>query len=98
MAKKPNVKLVVNLLEKKEKSESYNFQIKATAEDCSTIEFYSFEILELFKEEFKVILSDILNKNGILEMELKLGKYQIIAKAVDNNGLEGSDEVEIVVG
>ena len=97
MAKKPNVKLVVNLLEKKEKSESYNFQIKATAEDGSTIEFYSFEILELFKEEFKAILSDSLNKNGILEMELKLGKYQIIAKAVDNNGLEGSDEVEIVV-
>ncbi len=98
MAKKPNVKLMVNLLEKKEKSESYNFQIKATADDGSTIEFYSFEILELFKEEFKVILSDSLNKNGILEMELKLGKYQIIAKAVDNNGLEGSDEVEIVVG
>lgn len=89
---------MVNLLEKKEKSESYNFQIKATADDGSTIEFYSFEILELFKEEFKVILSDSLNKNGILEMELKLGKYQIIAKAVDNNGLEGSDEVEIVVG
>ena len=43
MAKKPNVKLVVELLEKKEKSENYKFEIKATAGDGSQIEFYSFE-------------------------------------------------------
>ena len=49
MAKKPNVKLVVELLEKKEKSENYKFEIKATAGDGSQIEFYSFEICETYK-------------------------------------------------
>ncbi len=45
IAKKPNVKLVVELIEKKEKTESYKFEIKETADDGSQIEFYSFEIL-----------------------------------------------------
>ena len=44
IAKKPNVKLEIKLLEKKEKTESYSFIIKATADDGSQIEFYSFEI------------------------------------------------------
>ena len=38
------MKLEIKLLEKKEKTESYSFIIKATADDGSQIEFYSFEI------------------------------------------------------
>jgi DNA modification methylase len=98
IAKKPNVKLIVELLEKTEKTENYKFVIKATVEIGQNIEFHSFEIAKLEKEVFESVFSDYQNKTGILEMELKLGKYKIIAKAVDNNGLTGSDEVEIVVG
>jgi len=121
IAKKPNVKLEIKLLEKKEKSESYSFIIKATADDGSQIEFYSFEINKIietptvkgaggFDPEHKTpplggwgaetenIYSDYRNKTGSLEQELKTGKYKIIGKAIDNNGLEGEDSVEIVVG
>ena len=114
IAKKPNVKLVVELLEKKEKTESYKFEIKATAEEGSQIEFYSFEIwqeknpprpADTSQEgnfgktgNWEQILSDSLNKNGQIEQELKPGKYKIIGKAIDNDGLEGEDEVEVVVG
>ncbi len=48
--------------------------------------------------ETENIYSDYRNKTGSLEQELKAGKYKIIGKAIDNNGLEGQDEVEIVVG
>ena len=114
IAKKPNVKLVVELLEKKEKTESYKFEIKATSEQGSQIEFYSFEIwqeknpprpADTSQEgnfgktgNWEQILSDSLNKNGQIEQELKPGKYKIIGKAIDNDGLEGEDEVEVVVG
>ena len=130
MAKKPNVKLVVELLEKKEKSENYKFEIKATAGDGSQIEFYSFEIWQegktgnknsvqsqyapmgavpkelgssasgVFLEQIflEQILSDSLNKTGQIEQELKHGKYKIIGRAIDNDGLEGEDSVEVVVG
>ena len=76
----------------------YQFVATATTDDNRLIEFFAFTVLVKNKQaEWETLTTDNFNKSGTMEQILKTGEYRVIATATDEYGLQGADEVEVVV-
>ena len=80
-------------LEKQKISGYYTFT--AICDTSEKIENYAWKIID--KKTNEIVDSTSLNKENTFEKALKKGNYQIITEVVDENGLSGKDEIEVMV-
>ena len=96
VATKPSVVLKVEII--KDTDNNHQFVATATTDDNRLIEFFAFTVLVKNKQlEYETLTTDNFNKSGTMEQILKTGEYRVIATATDEYGLQGGDEVEVVV-
>jgi hypothetical protein len=84
----PKVKLTAKELE------DLKYRFEAKADSKTGIDFYSWDFSH-DDEEFKVDV--IMDKEGVQEKKLSEGEHNIAVKAVDKQGLSGTDKVKIKV-
>jgi len=89
IGKKPKVSLTADEIE------SYKYSFEATAESDVGIEFYSWDFHHKPEEGFK---PDVyLDKEGKQVRKFQPGDHHIAVEAVDKNGLDGIDKIELKV-
>jgi site-specific DNA-methyltransferase (adenine-specific) len=87
--KRPKVSLTANEIE------LYKYALEATAESEAGIEFYSWDFDHNPEEGFKPEV--LLDKDGKQVRKFQPGEHLIAVEAVDKNGLEGMDKLELTV-
>jgi site-specific DNA-methyltransferase (adenine-specific) len=87
--KRPKVSLTANEIE------LYKYALEATAESEAGIEFYSWDFDHNPEEGFKPEV--LLDKDGKQVRKFQPGEHLIAVEAVDKNGLEGMDKLELNV-
>jgi DNA modification methylase len=77
-----------------EEQENLKYKFEAQTESATGIDFYSWDFNHR-ENEFRADI--IMDKEGVQEKKFTEGDHQIAIKAVDKQGLEGMDKVEIKV-